>query len=179
MNVLAQMTWGESALTWLLILVCCFLILVILLQRGRGGGLSGAFGGVGGSSAFGAKTGDVFTWITVVVAALYVLLNVVDNYALDKTPGQPGPAAAATSAEPETPSETPSTEGEPGAAITMPIGETTGETPPAAGDQAPAVGPETPESGEAATQPGEAAPPAVDEAQEDTGEPGPEEQPSP
>jgi preprotein translocase subunit SecG len=141
--------------------------------------LSGAFGGVGGSSAFGAKTGDVFTWITVVVAALYVLLNVVDNYALDKTPGQPGPAAAATSAEPETPSETPSTEGEPGAAITMPIGETTGETPPAAGDQAPAVGPETPESGEAATQPGEAAPPAVDEAQEDTGEPGPEEQPSP
>ena len=32
-----------------------FLIVVILLQRGRGGGLAGAFGGMGGQSAFGTK----------------------------------------------------------------------------------------------------------------------------
>jgi preprotein translocase subunit SecG len=58
-------------------------MIVILLQRGRGGGLSGAFGGAGGSSAFGAKTGDVFTWITVVVAAVFLLLAVVGNYVFD------------------------------------------------------------------------------------------------
>ena len=56
--------------------VCLMLILIVLLQRGRGGGLSGAFGGAGGHSAFGSKTGDVFTWITVGFTALYLLLSV-------------------------------------------------------------------------------------------------------
>ena len=52
----------------LIILVSLFLICLILIQRGKGGGLAGAFGGVGGSSAFGTKAGDTFTRITVVTA---------------------------------------------------------------------------------------------------------------
>jgi preprotein translocase subunit SecG len=64
----------------LFIVVCLLLIMIVLLQRGRGGGLSGAFGGAGGHSAFGAKTGDVFTWITVGMVALYLLLSVVANF---------------------------------------------------------------------------------------------------
>ena len=76
MNVMAQMNCGQSFLALLLITVCCLLMLVVLVQRGRGGGLAGAFGGAGGSSAFGAKTGDVFTWVTVVVAVIFLLLNV-------------------------------------------------------------------------------------------------------
>ncbi len=51
-----------------------FLILLVLVQRGRGGGLAGALGGMGGSSAFGAKAGDIFTKITVVVAAFWIIL---------------------------------------------------------------------------------------------------------
>ena len=51
-----------------------FLIGLILLQRGRGGGLAGAFGGIGGQSAFGTKAGDVFTRITIGVAAAWILL---------------------------------------------------------------------------------------------------------
>ena len=49
------------------VLVCLFMILVILIQRPKGGGLAGAFGGVGGAqqTAFGAKVGDVLTWVTV------------------------------------------------------------------------------------------------------------------
>ncbi len=83
-------TWGQSFLAVALIFVCLFLILVILLQKGRGGGLAGAFGGGGGgSSAFGAKTGDVFTWITVVVAGVFLLLSVVANFAFDATPRPP------------------------------------------------------------------------------------------
>jgi len=58
----------------LLLLVGLFLIAVILLQRGRGGGLAGAFGGLGGQSAFGTRAGDTFTWITVVTVLLWVLL---------------------------------------------------------------------------------------------------------
>ena len=50
-----------------------FLIGLILLQRGRGGGLAGAFGGMGGQSA-GTKAGDVFTRITIGVASVWILL---------------------------------------------------------------------------------------------------------
>ena len=58
----------------LLMLVGIFLMMVILLQRGRGGGLAGAFGGLGGQSAFGTKAGDVFTVITVVTVVIWVTL---------------------------------------------------------------------------------------------------------
>ncbi|MFQ5463280.1 MAG: preprotein translocase subunit SecG [Phycisphaerae bacterium] len=81
----ANMTGMQTLLAWLTILVCGLLMLVIMLQRGRGGGLAGAFGGGGGSSAFGAKTGDVFTWITVVVAIVFLLLAVLSNYAFDRS----------------------------------------------------------------------------------------------
>ena len=73
--------------------VCGLLMLVILIQRGRGSGLAGAFGGAGGSSAFGAKTGDVLTWITIVVTAVFLLLAVVANYAFDQTPEPPEPVS--------------------------------------------------------------------------------------
>jgi preprotein translocase subunit SecG len=51
-----------------------FLILLVLVQRGRGGGLTGALGGPGGQSAFGTKAGDLFTRITVGVAAAWIFL---------------------------------------------------------------------------------------------------------
>ena len=66
----------------LLFLVSCFLMLVILLQRGRGGGLAGAFGGLGGQSAFGTKAGDVFTVITVITVAVWVLLACTAGWAV-------------------------------------------------------------------------------------------------
>ena len=58
----------------LIVLTSLFLICLILIQRGKGGGLAGAFGGVGGSSAFGTKAGDMFTRITVVTAAVWILM---------------------------------------------------------------------------------------------------------
>src|SRR3954470_3547638 len=58
-----------------------FLIGLILLQRGRGGGLTGALGGLGGQSAFGTKAGDVFTRITVGVAVFWVVLNCASIFA--------------------------------------------------------------------------------------------------
>ncbi len=54
-----------------------FLIVLVLVQRGKGGGLSGAFGGMGGQSAFGTKAGDAFTKITIITATLWILLCVV------------------------------------------------------------------------------------------------------
>ena len=56
--------------------VSLFLMLVILVQKPKGGGLSGAFGGAGGAvqTAFGSKVGDLLTWVTVVCFALFLLL---------------------------------------------------------------------------------------------------------
>ncbi|HBE69345.1 MAG TPA: preprotein translocase subunit SecG [Planctomycetaceae bacterium] len=51
-----------------------FLILLVLVQRGRGGGIAGALGGPGGQSAFGTKAGDLFTRITIGVAALWIVV---------------------------------------------------------------------------------------------------------
>lgn len=65
-----------------LFLVCLLLMGIVLIQKGRGGGLTAAFGGGGGGGAFGAKTGDVFTGITVVLAFVYLLLTVFGNFVL-------------------------------------------------------------------------------------------------
>lgn len=61
----------------LLVLSSIFLIFLIMIQRGKGGGLAGAFGGVGGSSAFGTKAGDVFTKITIYTALVWFVLNML------------------------------------------------------------------------------------------------------
>lgn len=57
-----------------LLLTALLLIVLVLIQRGKGGGLAGAFGGMGGQSAFGTKAGDLFTKITIGVAAFWILL---------------------------------------------------------------------------------------------------------
>lgn len=54
-----------------MIALCVFLILLILIQRGKGGGLAGAFGGMGGQSAFGTKAGDTFMRITIVCSIIW------------------------------------------------------------------------------------------------------------
>jgi len=58
----------------LLFIVSLFMILIILVQRGKGGGLTGALGGPGGQSVFGSKAGDLFTRITVVLATVWMFL---------------------------------------------------------------------------------------------------------
>jgi preprotein translocase subunit SecG len=63
----------------LFLIVCTFLVLLILLQKGRGGGLASAFGGAGGNTAFGSKTGDVLTWATSVLFGIFIFLAVVLN----------------------------------------------------------------------------------------------------
>jgi preprotein translocase subunit SecG len=73
--------WYHNIFAILFAFLCVFLMLVILLQRGRGVGLAGAFGGAGGHSAFGAKTGDVLTWATVIITAIFLFFAVMLNYA--------------------------------------------------------------------------------------------------
>ena len=53
------------------------LILVVLIQKGKGGGLSGAFAGGMASGILGSKTGDVLTWITISAASLFIIVALV------------------------------------------------------------------------------------------------------
>ena len=85
------------------IIVCLFMILLVLIQKGRGGGLASAFGGAGGNTAFGSKTGDVLTWATSVVFGIFLILaitlNLVANSYHNKRSGIPaatitGPSGA-------------------------------------------------------------------------------------
>jgi preprotein translocase subunit SecG len=69
--------WVPPVLAVVLLLLGLFLILLVLIQRGKGGGLAGAFGGAGGSSAFGSRAGDTFTRITIYVAAVWILLIMI------------------------------------------------------------------------------------------------------
>jgi preprotein translocase subunit SecG len=66
----------------LLALASVFLIGLVLLQRGRGGGLAGAFGATGGQSAFGTKAGDVFTRMTIGTAIVWVALAAGTGFAM-------------------------------------------------------------------------------------------------
>jgi preprotein translocase subunit SecG len=67
-------SWVPWVMNLVLLLVGIFLILLVLIQRGKGGGLAGAFGGAGGSSAFGSRAGDTFTRVTIYLAAVWILL---------------------------------------------------------------------------------------------------------
>jgi len=69
--------WPSAILNTLVIISGLMLIFLILIQRGKGGGLAGAFGGVGGSSAFGSRAGDLFTRITIILAGVWILLIMI------------------------------------------------------------------------------------------------------
>jgi preprotein translocase subunit SecG len=77
MSLAAVWSWVPPFLNIILFVTSLFLILLILIQRGKGGGLAGAFGGAGGSSAFGSRAGDAFTRITIVTATIWLLLIMV------------------------------------------------------------------------------------------------------
>ncbi len=112
----------SALLLVLMFLSSLFLIVLVLIQRGKGGGLAGAFGGLGGQSAFGTKAGDLFTKITIGVAFFWIVLClvVVTRGGFKETYLQPG-AGGGTS-----------TEGSANPGSSGKAGESGGESKPAA-----------------------------------------------
>ena len=108
------------------ITVCIFLILLILIQKGRGGGLASAFGGGGGNTAFGSKTGDVLTWATSIAFGVFLVTAVALNLLTERYHKSTQPAAAAAPMQ------------------TIPVGGATGNNPTAPGQP---TGPTAPSKG--------------------------------
>jgi len=78
--------WAVALLVVGFLFVSIVMILIVLIQRPSGGGLSGAFGAGGGGSAgqtaFGARTGDALTIATITIFILYLLAAIFLNYTI-------------------------------------------------------------------------------------------------
>jgi preprotein translocase subunit SecG len=104
-------TWGgwlayylPAILNVLILVIGLFMILLVLIQKGKGGGLAGAFGGAGGSSAFGSRMNDQFVQYTLITAAIWVLLIML--MAKIVQPPRRGPESAPVVAPPAGSEET-------------------------------------------------------------------------
>ena len=73
------------ALVSIIIFICVLLVLVVLAQNSKGGGLSGQFGGAGASQLMGVKrTGDLLEKLTWGFAIALVVLTLVTHAVLDR-----------------------------------------------------------------------------------------------
>lgn len=144
----------------LMFIIALFLILLVLVQRGRGGGLTGALGGMGGQSAFGTKAGDMFTRVTMVTAGVWILLCMSAIWLLGSqdewsgsgkagsrgttqgttavpgpvspvAPGSPSPGTGGTAAPSTGTAAAPASETKPAPAPAAPVAVEAPEAPPA------------------------------------------------
>ena len=124
--------------TVLYVIVCFGLVLVILLQQGKGGDIANAFGGSGSQAVFGARSGaTVLSRATTVFAILFIGGALVLTIMAQRGPGsvvggRSGPAqlpAGATLPAPTAPAPAPAS---PASGSTTP--------PPAATQPAPVEG---------------------------------------
>ena len=139
-----------TTVSLVLFLLCSvILVLLVLIQRGRGGGLAGAFGGPGGHSAFGTKTADVFIKATAVLGAIFFILAIVTALVMryqQSALWSAEPVPAEAPAEPATgPGERPAPP--PAQVPEAPPAEAPAETPAApASESGGAAAPETPKT---------------------------------
>ncbi|MEM1099248.1 MAG: preprotein translocase subunit SecG [Planctomycetota bacterium] len=118
-----------TGLAILFAVVCLALMLIVLAQKPKGGGLAGAFGGGGGSEgAFvGAKIGDWLTWFTVALFVAFIGLAMGLTWAINPAPPELADPATGAGTNSTTSTST-------GTAATTPAaaGETLTEEPAAA-----------------------------------------------
>jgi preprotein translocase subunit SecG len=102
----------STILLILFIPVCILLILIVLLQAGKGGGLAGAFGGAGAQTFLGARGAvDFLSKLTIYLAIGFMALSLILSLTYGGRKGIrveeeiEAPAAAGTSTEEAPPAE--------------------------------------------------------------------------
>lgn len=146
-------------LTVLHVMVCIVLILVVLVQKGRGAEIGAVFGGGASTTVFGSRgAGNFLTKLTTVSAVVFMVtslsLSYIANTRATRSIFEEGEAAPPAAEETLPFQEIPAAGGpaaEPGAAES--------EAAPGAGAEAPA-GAEEPGASAAETESGAEAPPA-------------------
>jgi preprotein translocase subunit SecG len=114
-------------ITALYVITCFVLLLVVLVQQGKGGDIASAFGGGGSQAAFGARSGaTLLTKVTWVCAGLFVVgalaLSIFGQRGTGSVVGSV-PAPVPTQSAPSTPEPT-------APAPEAPAGDTTPESAP-------------------------------------------------
>ncbi len=81
---LAAFDWLNASLIVAFLFLSVLMILIVLIQRPQGGGLSGAFGSAAGSgqTAFGARTGDALTIATVGIFVVFLVTAAALNHTI-------------------------------------------------------------------------------------------------
>lgn len=152
--MLLTLGWNQYVIGVLMVLflvICALVILTILVQRPQGGGLAGAFGGGSGSgqTAFGTKTGDALTLLTIGMFVVYLLAAILLNYGIKANAHPPtAPEAVSTDAPQSDSSSTPA----------APANGTPTTDAPATGTPAPTATPAAPAPADSATPPATPAP---------------------
>jgi preprotein translocase subunit SecG len=96
------------ALVTIYIIICFFLILVVLLQQGKGADIAGAFGGGSSQTAFGARGATTFlhkltTGAFIGFVLISFLLSIMEARPKSSVIGKDLPAAAAKVPAPAAP----------------------------------------------------------------------------
>jgi preprotein translocase subunit SecG len=164
MLILAEIpAFVVGLLVALFVIISVMMMLIVLIQRPQGGGLSEAFGSASGSghTAFGAKTGDALTYATITIFVVFIGFAIGLNYIV-KPPvaalpasGQVVSGTTTTPVNGSAPSTTPPAQSTttPPAATSQPIKIEPAESAPVQPEESPAeapkpteVPPETPEA---------------------------------
>jgi preprotein translocase subunit SecG len=107
------------------VIVCVFLILVVLVQQGKGADWAGAFGGGGSQTTFGARsTGSVLERATTAAAIIFMITSIALAILISQAGSgtsviregakstAPQPAAPATPGQPAQPGQQPPAQGQ-------------------------------------------------------------------
>jgi preprotein translocase subunit SecG len=115
------------------VIVCVFLILVVLVQQGKGADWAGAFGGGGSQTTFGARsTGSILERATTAAAIMFMITSIALAILISR--GGVGNSVIREGAKPPASPTAPATPGQPAQP---------GQQPPAQGQQPPAPAPQS------------------------------------
>ena len=102
------------------VIVCVFLILVVLVQQGKGADWAGAFGGGGSQTTFGARsTGSILERATTTAAIVFMITSIALAILISR--GGTGNSVIREGAKSNAPAPTaPATPGQPAAPVQQP-----------------------------------------------------------
>jgi preprotein translocase subunit SecG len=77
----SAMTWVITLVTFVHVIVCLFIIVVVLLQSGKAGDIAAAFGGMGSQTAFGPRGAanlleKATTWSAIIFMVTSITLTI-------------------------------------------------------------------------------------------------------
>ncbi len=132
----------EILFTIVHILICLLLVLTVLLQAGKGGGLAGSIGGgMSSSSVLGGRTASTFlTKATAILATAFIVSCLVQSVAFQTAVTAQTTATQRVMEEGSLPVIPPAPLGEAGSLLDEPVTE---EAPAASAEAAPAAEEET------------------------------------